>query len=251
MTQFDTAVINWLRKGSLSSANPRAALIDMDGTLYDSMPRHSMAWERMAREAGLDFEPGEFFLHEGRTGAGTLNILFNRTFGRDATADEIERLYRLKTQYFSELQDGVMPVAGACEVLEVFRAFGMDCVLVTGSGQGSLLSRLDNDFPGMFPLSQRVTGRDVVHGKPHPEPFERGMALARAQPSQSVVLENAPLGVEAASASGAFTVGVTTGPIDPGVLYDAGADVVFSSMTRCAEAMPTLLHALKIVKVGF
>ena len=86
-------------------------------------------------------------------------------------------------------------------------------VLVTGSGQNSLISRIDTNFPGIFEPGMRVTSRDVTHGKPHPEPFIRAMQLARVSPSQSIVIENAPLGIEAGDRAGAFTIGVTTGPI--------------------------------------
>lgn len=248
MTSFDTAVISWLQRHNLSSASPRAALVDMDGTLYDSMPRHCQAWERVASEAGLSYEPGEFYLHEGRTGAAILNILFRRTFGREATDDEVSRLYRLKTVYFSELPD-VGPMPGVASVLDTFKAFGMKRILVTGSGQASLIDRLERDFLGHFSDEMNVTAGNVSRGKPDPEPFIRGMEFAGTTPRESLVLENAPLGVQAGVASGAFTVAVTTGPVPASAL--AGADVVFSSMQECAGAMPMLLHALKTVRLDY
>lgn len=248
MTLYDTAVARWLQRNGFAKANPRAALIDMDGTIYDSMPFHEKAWERMADGAGLSYTPGEFFLHEGRTGAATLNILFNRDRGRDATSEEIEYLYGLKTRYFNEMPE-VDPVEGVTDVLAIFKAFGLKRVLVTGSGQKSLIVRLNRDFPGIFTDELKVTGPDVVHGKPSPEPFERGMELAAVQPREAIVLENAPLGVEAGAASRAFTIGVTTGPIPQRTLVDAGADVVFSTMKDCAAAMPMILQSLKTVRI--
>ncbi len=73
------------------------------------------------------------------------------------------------------------------------------------------------------------------------------MQLARVSPSQSIVVENAPLGVESGDRAGAFTVGVTTGPIPRSALEEAGAAVVFSSMPEFAEALPTLLLSLLTV----
>ena len=44
MTPEQMAVSRYLKRHDLISFSPTAALIDMDGTLYDSMPRHADAW---------------------------------------------------------------------------------------------------------------------------------------------------------------------------------------------------------------
>ena len=62
--------------------NPKAALIDMDGTLLDSMKWHTLAWHRLATELGIESTRDEFYLYEGMTGASTINKLFQRAFGR-------------------------------------------------------------------------------------------------------------------------------------------------------------------------
>lgn len=238
------AVDSWKRRNSYTSCRVRAALIDMDGTLYDSMPLHARAWERLAREEGLAFAPGEFFLHEGRTGAATINLLMQRQRHRNATPCEQRELYRRKTEYFRELpQSPVM--AGAAEMLSVLLTAGIRRVLVTGSGQSSLIDRLDSDFPGAFAADMRVTSRNVTHGKPHPEPFLKAMRLAGVNPWEAMVIENAPLGVEAGHASGAFTVAVNTGPIPASVLEEAGADLVLPSMQALADTLPSLITALR------
>ncbi len=109
---------------------PRAALIDMDGTLYDSMPGHARAWHRLASELGIDSTEQEFFEHEGRTGAAIINILFNRAYGHDATPQQCEELYARKARYFVE-QGQPQPMPGALQMLEAFRAAGVKTVLVT------------------------------------------------------------------------------------------------------------------------
>ena len=241
---YSAAIERWKQRNGYTDVKLRAALIDMDGTLFDSMPRHSQAWERLAAEEGIAVEPGEFFLHEGRTGAATINILFQRTFGRPATPEEQKELYKRKTIYFKELPD-VDAMPGAARMLSQLKLAGVTRVLVTGSAQGSLLDRLDAEFPGAFPPDLRITGSDVTHGKPHPEPFLKAMQLAAALPSQSMVIENAPLGVEAGRASGALTVAVNTGPIPAATLEEAGADIVFPSMNHLADAIPLIMAAFR------
>lgn len=237
---FEQQIERFLQRHGYSSIEPRAALIDMDGTLYDSMPRHAQAWMRMVSEIGIPATEEEFFLYEGRTGASTINLLFNRQFGRDATEDEIKELYHRKTVYFTELPD-VSPMPGAQKLLKYMEEIGMKRVLVTGSGQNSLISRLDTDFPGAFAPEMRITGRDVINGKPAPEPYLAAMKKAGVTPMQSLVIENAPLGVKSGDAAGAFTIGVTTGPIPGNALEEAGASIVFADMPSLAGQLPRLL----------
>lgn len=221
-----------------------AALIDMDGTLYDSMKWHSRAWETLAAEESLKTTDGEFFFHEGRTGVATLDILFMRNHGRHITPEEAERLYRRKTELFAAMPP-VEPIEGAAEMLATLRDSDIDRVLVTGSGQATLLDRLDIDFPGIFTHNKRITSRDVTLGKPHPEPYLKAMRLAGCTANNCIVVENAPLGVEAGAASGAFTIAITTGPIPRSAMADAGADLIFASMREFADTLPMLIESLK------
>ncbi|MCI9607577.1 MAG: HAD-IA family hydrolase [Muribaculaceae bacterium] len=240
---YNNEIDSFLERHNYVALEPRAALIDMDGTLYDSMPNHAEAWMKMVSEIGISACREEFFMYEGRTGASTINLLFNREFGRDATEAEIKELYHRKTVYFNELPP-VEPMPGAAELLRFLEQVGMKRVLVTGSGQSSLISRLEHDFPGAFTEDMMVTGRDVTHGKPAPDPFLMAMKKAGVSPAQSIVIENAPLGVEAGDAAGAFTIGVTTGPIPGAALKNAGAAIVFDDMRTLADQMPFMLYAL-------
>ncbi len=240
---FIPIIESFLRKRHYKSVQPIAALIDMDGTLYDSMGNHARAWQRMVAELGIDCSYEEFFMHEGRTGAATIDIIFQRVYGRKATKEEHEKYYHRKTVYFSEMPPvEVMP--GAQDMIGTLMETGVRRVLVTGSGQNSLINRLDTDFPGAFTSELRVTSRDVTNGKPHPEPYIRAMQLARVRPSQCIAIENAPLGVKSAVDAGAFTIAVTTGPIPRHEMERAGATVIFSSMKECAENIHILLYEL-------
>lgn len=51
-----------------------------------------------------------------------------------------------------------------------------------------------------------------------------------------MVVENAPLGVEAGHKAGIFTIAVNTGPLDGQVLLDSGADLLLPSMQALCEA---------------
>lgn len=219
----------------------RAALIDMDGTLYDSMGHHTLAWHRMMQELGIETERDRFYLFEGMTGKATINLLFNEYLHRNATEEEMNELYHRKTVIFNEMPP-VAPMEGARRLLTELRDAGIKIVLVTGSGQRSLIDRLNRDFPGIFTPELMITSADVSHGKPDPEPYFKAMQRAAVAPQEAFVIENAPLGVRSGALSGAFTIGLTTGPIPAAALADEGADIVLPSMQSLAlnwtELMP-------------
>lgn len=214
--------------------NLRAALIDMDGVLYDSMPHHARAWHKMFSEIGIDTVPEEFFLYEGMTGGDTINHIMRRERSRDATPEEKKQLYARKAELFVN-SGKKCPMPGADRMLKAFMERGIQRVLVTGSAQSSLLNSLDHDYPGAFPKDMRVTALDVTHGKPDPEPYLKGADKACADASTVIVVENAPLGVRAGKAAGFFTVAVTTGPIPREEFVKEGADMIFNSMNDFAD----------------
>lgn len=214
----------------------KAVLFDMDGVLYDSMPNHAKAWSTAVTEFGLSMSPHEAYLHEGRTGHGTINILAQRHWGRNATTKEMERIYAAKSALFNTCPEP-QPMPGAAQLLQSIRSLGLTIVLVTGSAQHSLLTRLAHDFPGIFAPERMVTAFDVKHGKPHPEPYLMGLEKAGVSASEAIVIENAPLGVEAAHAAGIYTIAVNTGPLSPKVLLDAGADIVLPREGGFAQAL--------------
>lgn len=207
----------------------KAALIDMDGVLYDSMPKHSKAWRKTMLELGLDIPSDEFFLYEGMTGPATINLLMEREKGITLPLEECVEIYKKKAAYFLEQGDvNVMP--GAQGMIRSLLDSGLKLVLVTGSAQSSLLDRLESDYPGAFEKDMRVTANDVRKGKPDPEPYLRGLEKSGVKPEEVIVIENAPLGVRAGKAAGLMTLAVTTGPIPKKEFEKEGADIIIDSM---------------------
>lgn len=221
----------------------KAVLFDMDGVLFDSMPGHAVAWVKAVQRYGLSMTPEEVYMNEGRTGAGTINALAQRTWGRNATEQEIKDIYAAKSEEFNryfEAQGEAPVIPGVRELLDKVRAQGLMRVIVTGSGQRSLLDNLNRHFPGQFTRELMVTAFDVKRGKPYPEPYLMGLQKAGITAEQAVVVENAPLGVQAARAAGIYTIAVNTGPLPDSVLWEAGANAVFSSMQELAEKMGSI-----------
>ena len=192
---------------------------------------------------GLNLSREEAYMHEGRTGAGTINIVCQRQLGRDATQEEIESIYLEKSIEFNKHPQAER-MLGAWELLQKIKAEGIIPTVVTGSGQASLLDRLEHNFPGMFRQELMVTAFDVKYGKPNPEPYLMALEKGGLKPNEAIVIENAPLGVEAGHKAGIFTIAVNTGPLNGEILLNAGADLLFPSMQALRESWEKLARLL-------
>jgi HAD superfamily hydrolase (TIGR01509 family) len=212
----------------------KAVLFDMDGVLFDSMPNHAYAWSHAMTEYGLAMTREEVYMNEGRTGSATINLLAQRFWGRDATEEEKQLIYEAKSKVFNACPEA-KPMPGALETLQAVKAKGLMIVLVTGSAQASLLKKLERSYPGFFHQDLMVTGFDVKFGKPYPEPYLKGLQKAGIKPEEGIVVENAPLGVQAGHAAGIFTIAANTGPLADEVLKNAGADIVLPGMMDVAK----------------
>lgn len=241
---FQSAIHQYLDTRKHSSLPLKAVLFDMDGVLFDSMPYHANAWHKIMEERGLHLSKEEAYLHEGRTGSGTINLICQRQYGRNATEEEIQEIYKAKTEAFND-----HPLAermeGAWEILTKVKRDGLFSMVVTGSGQATLLDRLNENFPNIFDPQLMVTAFDVKYGKPNPEPYLMALNKGNLKANEAIVVENAPLGVQAATAAGIFTVAVNTGPLDDNVLLEAGANILFPSMQALCDSWDDLLKEVR------
>ena len=229
MNGIETAIARYLQNSGHSFIHLKAVLFDMDGVLFDSMPYHADAWVTSMAKYNLPMTREEAFMNEGRTGMSTINLVYQRVHGKDASKELIDEIYLDKCNEFAKHPDPErMP--GAWDLLVKLKRQGITPVLVTGSGQHTLFARFDRDYPGMFERDKMVTAYDVKYGKPNPEPYLMGLKKAGVQANEAIVIENAPIGVEAGVAAGVFTVAVNTGPLQDSVLLDAGANLLYPSM---------------------
>ncbi len=203
---------------------PKAVFFDMDGVLYDSMKNHEITWIESFKKAGIDFSAQQAYLNEGRTGNSTIHHIFRQKKGRDATEQECELIYNEKTRLMA-LQPQAPILPGMKELIETLRQQNITTLVVTGSRQPLLLNKLSNDFG--FEPHQIVSGYNVTHGKPHPEPYLKALDKSGEIANHCVVIENAPLGIQSAKAAGIYTVAVNTGILSDDCLWQHGCDELY------------------------
>ena len=176
-------------------ALPKAVFFDQDGVLFNSMPYHAKSWEMAMNENGMPFTANQTYRNEGRTGASVISEAYRLVHGTDAPQEVIEAVYAAKSKHFNELTGGRLPelIPGIREVLLYLKQHGVQCWVVTGSGQRSLLDSLLTTFPDTF--SGIISAFDVQHGKPHPEPYLKAWERSGFKKEECMVVENAPLQV--------------------------------------------------------
>jgi HAD superfamily hydrolase (TIGR01509 family) len=237
--------IEYLTKHGFEALRPKAVLFDMDGVLYDSMPNHAVAWQQSMAKFGIHMTAEDAYATEGARGVDTIRMMVKQQQGRDIDETEAQLMYDEKTRCFHALPETrIMP--GVKELMAQIKACGMNVGVVTGSGQRPLINRLLNDFSEFIDEQNITTAYDIKKGKPNPDPYLAGLKKAgQLKPWQAIVVENAPLGVQAGVAAQIFTVAVNTGPLPDKTLLDAGANLLFTKMTDFSNAWNDFHRCLK------
>lgn len=219
----------------------RAVFFDQDGVLFNSMPYHAQAWELAMQENGLPFTKNQTYRNEGRTGASVINEAYRLVHGTDAPEEVVQAVYAAKSDHFIRLTGGKLPelIPGIKDVLNFLHEHGVQCWVVTGSGQRNLINSLNDTFDGVF--SGIISAFDVTHGKPDPEPYLKAWERSGFAKSECMVVENAPLGVRAGKAAGIYTVAVNTGILPDSDLRDEKADMVFPNMAALLQHVTAIL----------
>ena len=228
---LEEKITKYLERHGFERFTPKAVLFDMDGVLYDSMYHHDIAWQQSMHEFGLTMPPMGAYLYEGMRGPETIQKLAREQWGRELSEDEAQRMYDRKSAIFIEL-GGAKQMYGILDLMHAVDNAGMTIGVVTGSGQRTLIGKLEKEFDGLIEASHIVTAYDIRRGKPRPHPYLMGLQKCGVQPWEAIVVENAPLGVRAGVAAQIFTVAVNTGPLPDQVLSDEGANLVLKDMVQ-------------------
>ena len=230
---MNETINKYLERTGFRDFCPKAVLFDMDGVLINSMPNHAIAWQRSMASFGINMSKEDAYATEGARGVDTIKKMVKAQQGRDIDEEESQRMYDEKTRQFGMLpKPKIMDYA--LQLQEKIYQAGLQICIVTGSGQRPLINRLLEEFPRVT-RERLVTAYDVKKGKPLPDPYLAGMKKCGVMPWETIVIENAPLGVMSGVASNAFTIAVNTGPLPDSVLWDAGADIVLANLKEVSE----------------
>lgn len=232
---YTNEIKQYLEKHGFEAFCPKAVLFDMDGVLYNSMPHHAIAWRQSMAKFGIMMTTEDAYATEGARGVDTIRMMVKKQQGRDIDEEEAQLMYDEKSRCFHAMgETEIMP--GVIELMTKIKANGLSIGVVTGSGQRPLIERLKHDFAEFLDEEHITTAYDVKKGKPNPDPYLAGLQkMGGLKPWEGIVVENAPLGVQAGVAAQIFTVAVNTGPLPDEALQNEGANLLFARMWDFTE----------------
>lgn len=191
-----------------------AILFDLDGVLIDSTPAVARVWRRWAIEHG--FDPEEVIAHaHGRPSLTTVREHL-------PNADHAAENRKVERAEIEDL-DGVVPLPGTLELLSSLPRERW--TIVTSCTRR--LAEVRIRAAGLPMPASLVASTDIVHGKPHPEPYLKGASVLGFPAAECIVVEDAPAGIRAGKASGSRVIAFKTTSAAE-ALRVAGADWILN-----------------------
>lgn len=209
-------------------ARRRALLLDVDGTLVDSMYLHVTTWQRALDEAGATVPHVEVHRRVGKDGATLVaELLEVAGVDDDDARDRIaNRAQELHGRYFAEAAETLRLLPGARDLVRGAHERGWITVLATSAPPSEFRAARDLLDVDEF-VDAVTTGEDVDRAKPDPTII--GIALDRAgvDAADAVMVGDATWDAIAAGKLGIHSVAVRTGGVGDAELRDAGfSDIV-------------------------
>ena len=198
----------------------------MDGVLISSIGSVNRCWRRWAKHYGVP--NAESFTIRHGTRAFEIIMELRPDFTREQAAEALRLIEDMEVEDVADLK--VLP--GVRELLGSLPPERW--TIVTSATRRLMVGRMK--AAGLPQPEKLIAGDDVVHGKPHPEPYMTGAKLLGFASAECVVVEDAPSGVGSGKAAGSRVLGVL-GTHSAQELLAAGADWVAESLVGVKAAL--------------
>ena len=208
-----------------------AVIFDMDGVLVDSYQAHLASWKRAGEERGLSMTDADFARTFGRTSRDIIHNLWPGKYtDEEAAIFDVrkEAIYReILGEHFPEMD-------GAGELIAALHAAGF-LLAIGSSGPPENVALIRRKISNGSRFAAAVTGAEVKRGKPDPQVFLLAAEKLGIAPAHCAVVEDAPVGVEAARRAGMYSIGLLgTAPREK---LAAHAHIVVASLRELGPEM--------------
>jgi len=177
----------------------RGYIFDCDGTLADSMPLHLAAWNHALAESGAPLQI------DGKAFMSVAGMAFRQTVEYwnevHATKIDADQVVPLRNAFFETSMHTIRPIEPVTTFARQCHERGAAVAVASGGTHDHVLQTLEViGMGGFFPVV--VTAEDVERAKPAPDLFLLAARKLDLPPEDCLVLEDSPLGVQAANACG-------------------------------------------------
>jgi len=179
---------------------PKALLFDLNGTMIDDMEYHNKAWFTILND---DLNANITYSEVKEQMYGKNDELLQRVFGKDYFSQQQMDDISIKKEkiYQRDYLPSLQLIPGLQTVLDRARNLG----ILMAIGSAAIPFNIDFVLDGLDirPYFKAiVSANDVETSKPNPETFLKGAEILGIKPTDCLVLEDAPKGVEAALNAG-------------------------------------------------
>jgi HAD superfamily hydrolase (TIGR01549 family) len=216
----------------------KAALLDIDGTLLDSVDVHARAWHQALAKFGHRV-PFELVRHQIGKGGDQLVPVFLTRKQQQRYGKELEE-YRnqlFKEKYLPQ----VKPFPKVRELVQCLERNGMHVVLAS-SAKGDELETYKRIAHIEDLVHKETSSDDASRSKPHPDIFAAALEhLHQVMPEEAVVVGDSPYDAQAAVKLGLPAIGVRCGGFPSLELQAAGFSTTYDD---CADLLRHYGHSL-------
>lgn len=204
--------------------NIKTVLFDLDGVLIDAKMIHFEALNKALEQVSPDHViPYDQHISrfDGKKTMDKLDIL-----QLEQGFDPSHRLtvFELKQDYTAEMISKLKPIPEIVDLFQALRSDGIKIGVCTNSIARTTFNALRSS--GIVHMCDViVTNEDVTHSKPYPEVFWKAMVDLHSFPSETLIVEDSPIGLRAAAASGAKYIRVgSPKQVTRSMIYNAMKD---------------------------
>jgi phosphoglycolate phosphatase len=217
----------------------KAVLLDLDGTLLDTVPDLAAAANAMLAEQGLAPLPAGVIRDFIGGGIPRLVERCLQAAGFPLPCARLEAALHSFGRHYRRLNGhSSRPFPGVIDALERMRAASLRLACVTNKASAFTLPLLEKT--GLAPFFDAIVTSDRVgRRKPHPEPFLHACRALGVEPAEAAVIGDSATDAEAARAAGCCVLLVSYGYSEGRDVRTLDSDGVVATLGEAADLLLT------------
>ena len=204
---------------------PTALVLDVDGTLLDTVYLHVMAWWEAFRDAG--YEVSCFDIHRA-IGRGSPDLVETLVGKADDGA------VKGHSERWAPLREKCIPFHHVPELIREVAGRGVRVVYCT-SGSPDDVEQFQAKIGCDDVIAGSVNSGDVEQSKPAPDIVRAALDAVGVAPANAVMMGDTVYDVRAAKAAGVECIGLMCGGIGERELQEAGAVAVYGNPSELLQ----------------
>ena len=182
----------------------KGMLFDYDGVLVNTLEDNFKAWYSAFAQYGIKITKDEYISLEGMSAYQKSERISNK-YGIEKK--HLHDIVSLKEKFYQENHKTRL-YGGVKNILKKLKSRGIKLGLVSSISKLRMQNTAPKELLSLFNIV--VTADSVKHTKPHPEPYVRALHLLGLHPSETMVVEDTPLGIESSKSANIYCIAIKT-----------------------------------------